>query len=300
MMRWLVCFCVLWSSLLLAAETTSGAAPASPTTETQAAANEVVPAGTPATSDATDTTNAASSATPTEPAASAAEPTEQDPEYLAQQQDWQQHPDARQFGQNWVLLHKSEQSYQLGVAIFLPEWQQTASLLPLSQALSRQGFDCVILLPTPQQQTVNPGDEKQQEAITKQLELWSSRFASVDENLNASGGHRLLLAQGSSAVWLGQLLNADKINKPDAVILLNAFYPDKQANLLQATQLSSSTLPVLDLYQAERSNWLTQAAQQRQIAVKRATKLNWRQQTINDLTDSPERIKGWLTTLGWK
>jgi hypothetical protein len=122
----------------------------------------------------------------------------------------------------------------------------------------------------------------------------------VDENLNASGGHRLLLAQGSSAVWLGQLLNADKINKPDAVILLNAFYPDKQANLLQATQLSSSILPVLDLYQAERSNWLTQAAQQRQIAVKRATKLNWRQQTINDLADSPERIKGWLTTLGWK
>lgn len=280
MMRWLVCCCVLWSSLLLAAETASDAAPTTPTTETQAAANDVVPAG--------------------EPATSAAEPTEQDPEYLAQQQDWQQHPDARQFGQNWVLLHKSEQSFELGVAIFLPEWQQTASLLPLSQALSRQGFDCVILLPTPQQQAVNPGDEKQQEAISKQLELWSSRLASVDENLNVSGGHRLLVAQGSSAVWLGQLLNADKINKPDAIILLNAFYPDKQANLLQATQLSSSTLPILDLYQEEHGNWLTQAAQQRKIAAKRATKLNWRQQTISELTDSPERIKGWLMTLGWK
>nr|WP_321239993.1 DUF3530 family protein [uncultured Tolumonas sp.] len=300
MMRWLICCCVLWSSLLLAAETTPATAPATPTTETQAAANEVVPAGEPATSAATNTTSAASSATPTKPTASAAEPTEQDPEYLIQQQDWQKHPDARQFGQNWVLLHKSEQSFELGVAILLPEWQKTASLLPLSQALSRQGFDCVILLPTPQQQAVNPGDEKQQEAINKQLELWSSRLASVDENLNVSGGHRLVLAQGSSAVWLGQLLNADKLNKPDAIILLNAFYPDKQANLLQATQLSSSTLPILDLYQEEHSNWLTQAAQQRKIAAKRATKLNWRQQTINDLGDSPERIKGWLTTLGWK
>jgi hypothetical protein len=297
MMRWLVCCCVLWSSLLLAAETTSAAAPAAPTTETQAAANDVVPAGEPAKA---ATAEQSASAAKTTDATPSADTTNQDPQYLAQQQDWQHHPDARQFGEEWVLLHKSEQSFQLGVAIFLPEWQQTALLLPLYQALSQQGFDCVILLPTPQQQAINPGDEKQQETITKQLELWSNRFSTIDENVTVPNGHRLVLAQGSSAVWLGQLLTADKINKPDAVVLLNAFYTDKQANQLQATQFSTSTLPLFDLYQADRSNWLTQAAKQRQIAAKRATKLNWRQQTISDLNDSPERIKGWLTTLGWK
>jgi hypothetical protein len=287
--------------LLLAAETTSAAAPtATPTTETQAAANEVVPADEPPTSAATNTASAASSATPTESTASAAEPTEQDPEYLIQQQDWQKHPDARQFGQNWVLLHKSEQSFQLGVAILLPEWQQTASLLALSQTLSQQGFDCVIVLPTPQPQRVNPGDEKQQEIIAKQLAQWHSRLASVDENMTSSSGHRLLIAQGSSAIWIGQLLSADQITKPDAIVLLNAFYPDKQANQLQATQLNSSVIPMLDLYQENQNGWLTQAVQQRKIAAKRATKLNSRQQSIGDLSDSATRIKGWLTTLGWK
>ena len=299
MKHWIICLCLFCVTTVMAAETTSSA---QPTVETTAAPNEVVPADTLATSAAQPTETTASSDTPenTTSAASAAEPTESDPEYTTQAEAWQKHPDARQFGQEWVLVHKSEQSYQQGIAIILPEWQQTASLLPLSKALSRQGFDCVILLPTPAQIKINPGDEKQQEAVQQQLELWSNRLSGVDENMPASGGHRLLIAQGSSAVWLGQLLAADKLNKPDALVLLNAFYPDQQANNLQAIQLSSSIYPVLDLYQENRSNWLIQTAQQRQLATKRSAKLNMRQQTIYDLSEAPEKISGWLTTLGWK
>ena len=299
MKHWIICLCLFSVTTAMAAETTSSA---QPTVETTAAPNEVVPADTPATSAAQPTETTASPDTPenTTSAASAAEPTESDPEYTTQAEAWQKHPDARQFGQEWVLVHKSEQSYQQGIAIILPEWQQTASLLPLSKALSQQGFDCVILLPTPAQIKINPGDEKQQEAVQQQLELWSNRLSGVDENMPASGGHRLLIAQGSSAVWLGQLLAADKLNKPDALVLLNAFYPDQQANNLQATQLSSSIYPVLDLYQENRSNWLIQTAQQRQLATKRSAKLNMRQQTIYDLSEAPEKISGWLTTLGWK
>ena len=299
MKHWIICLCLFCVTTAMAAETTSSA---QPTVETTAAPNEVVPADTLATSAAQPTETTASPDTPenTTSAASAAEPTESDPEYTTQAEAWQKHPDARQFGQEWVLVHKSEQSYQQGIAIILPEWQQTASLLPLSKALSQQGFDCVILLPTPAQIKINPGDEKQQEAVQQQLELWSNRLSGVDENMPASGGHRLLIAQGSSAVWLGQLLAADKLNKPDALVLLNAFYPDQQANNLQATQLSSSIYPVLDLYQENRSNWLIQTAQQRQLATKRSAKLNMRQQTIYDLSEAPEKISGWLTTLGWK
>ena len=299
MKHWIICLCLFCVTTAMAAETTSSA---QPTVETTAAPNEVVPADTLATSAAQPTETTASPDTPenTTSAASAAEPTESDPEYTTQAEVWQKHPDARQFGQEWVLVHKSEQSYQQGIAIILPEWQQTASLLPLSKALSQQGFDCVILLPTPAQIKINPGDEKQQEAVQQQLELWSNRLSGVDENMPASGGHRLLIAQGSSAVWLSQLLAADKINKPDALVLLNAFYPDQQANNLQATQLSSSLYPVLDLYQENRSNWLIQTAQQRQLATKRSAKLNMRQQTIYDLSEAPEKISGWLTTLGWK
>ena len=299
MKHWIICLCLFCVTTAMAAETTSSA---QPTVETTAAPNEVVPADTPVTSAVQPTETTASSDTPenTTSAASAAEPTESDPEYTTQAEAWQKHPDARQFGQEWVLVHKSEQSYQQGIAIILPEWQQTASLLPLSKALSRQGFDCVILLPTPAQIKINSGDEKQQEAVQQQLELWSNRLSGVDENMPASGGHRLLIAQGSSAVWLGQLLAADKLNKPDALVLLNAFYPDQQANNLQAIQLSSSIYPVLDLYQENRSNWLIQTAQQRQLATKRSAKLNMRQQTIYDLSEAPEKISGWLTTLGWK
>ena len=299
MKHWIICLCLFCVTTAMAAETTSSA---QPTVETTAAPNEVVPADTLATSAAQPTETTASPDTPenTTSAASAAEPTESDPEYTTQAEAWQKHPDARQFGQEWVLVHKSEQSYQQGIAIILPEWQQTASLLPLSKALSQQGFDCVILLPTPAQIKINSGDEKQQEAVQQQLELWSNRLSGVDENMPASGGHRLLIAQGSSAVWLGQLLAADKLNKPDALVLLNAFYPDQQANNLQATQLSSSIYPVLDLYQENRSNWLIQTAQQRQLATKRSAKLNMRQQTIYDLSEAPEKISGWLTTLGWK
>ena len=173
MKHWIICLCLFCVTTAMAAETTSSA---QPTVETTAAPNEVVPADTLATSAAQPTETTASPDTPenTTSAASAAEPTESDPEYTTQAEVWQKHPDARQFGEEWVLVHKSEQSYQQGIAIILPEWQQTASLLPLSKALSQQGFDCVILLPTPAQIKINPGDEKQQEAAQQQLELWST------------------------------------------------------------------------------------------------------------------------------
>jgi|GEM_PF-1564786 Protein of unknown function (DUF3530). len=288
MKSWILCFCLLWII---------------PFTFTEAASNSSTPQASAAvavTSGAGSSASAANPATVSASAASAADTTNQDPEYLAQVQDWQQYPDTLQFGKEWVLLHKSEQSYQQGVAILLPEWQQTASLLPLSKALSKQGFDCVVLLPTPDQLRVNPGDEKQSKQVQQQLEQWSARLAGVDENMNAVKGHRLLIAQGSSAVWVSQLLATEKMIKPDAIVLLNAFYPDKQANAIEATQLSNDLLPTLDLYQDDKTNWLQEATRQRLSAVKRATKLNWRQQTIQDLTDAPMQISDWLTTLGWK
>jgi len=275
-MRWLSS--IICASFLCTALLTNAAEESNITSAAEATQNEHVSAASGADSTAT---------------------TEEDPDYRNLVSDWKSYPDARQLDNIWVLFHKSTQSYQQGLAVLIPEWNNTASLLSIAKNLNQLGYDTVITLPIPEQLKVNPGDEKQQKEIAEVQQKWNQLLSTINTNLTTQG-HRLLLTQGSSSVWLIQQLTNDTSNTPDALVLLDAMYPDKQANQLMSDQLGALTIPVLDLYATDANRWLQQAATNRSLTVKQMNKLNWRQRTVRDNTGVNQNLAGWFSSLGWR
>ena len=217
-----------------------------------------------------------------------------------QTQDWQEAGQAKQIGNQVTLLHKSDQGYRLGLALLLPDWQQVADLLPLSRALNRQGFDTLIMLPNPTQLTLDPNDEKDQLAIQAFKERWQLRLTSLQENSGGESGYQLIIAAGSSAAWLCSLLSSESIAPPDALVLIDAFYPAPDANEILAHDVATAPYPVLDLYREQQVSWLDRAANERRLAVSRNDKLDWRQVAIRTSAEREEQLAGWLRYLGWK
>ena len=217
-----------------------------------------------------------------------------------QTQDWQDAGQAKQIGDQVTLLHKSDQGYRLGLALLLPDWQQVADLLPLSRALNRQGFDTLIMLPNPTQLTLDPNDEKGQLAIQAFKERWQLRLTSLQEISGTEGGYQLMIAAGSSAAWLGNLLSSESIAPPDALVLIDAFYPATDANQILAHDMAAASYTVLELYRDQQVSWLDQAARERRLAVTRNDKLDWRQVAIRSPGEREEQLIGWLRHLGWK
>ena len=217
-----------------------------------------------------------------------------------QTQDWQEAGQAKQIGNQVTLLHKSDQGYRLGLALLLPDWQQVADLLPLSRALNRQGFDTLIMLPNPTQLPLDPNDEKDQLAIQAFKERWQLRLTSLQENSGGESGYQLMIAAGSSAAWLCNLLSSESIAPPDALVLIDAFYPAADANEILAHDVATAPYPVLDLYREQQVSWLDRAASERRLAVNRNDKLDWRQVAIRTSAEREEQLTGWLRYLGWK
>ena len=217
-----------------------------------------------------------------------------------QTQDWQDAGQAKQIGDQVTLLHKSDQGYRLGLALLLPDCHQVADLLPLSRALNRQGFDTLIMLPNPTQLTLDPNDEKDQLAFQAFKERWQLRLTSLQENSGSESGYQLMIAAGSSAAWLGNLLSSESIAPPDALVLTDASYPATDANQILAHDVAAASYPVLDLYRDPQASWLDQAASERRLAVTRNDKLDWRQVAIRSPGEREEQLIGWLRHLGWK
>ena len=237
-------------------------------------------------------------ATPEANAASAADSSDSD--LYWQSQDWQDAGQAKQVGDQVTLLHKSNQGYRLGLALLLPDWQQVADLLPLSRSLNDQGFDTLIMLPSPHQLALDPNDEKDQPAIEAFRELWQRKLTSLQENSGDSSGYQLMIAAGSSATWLSGLLSTEALAPPDALVLVDAFYPAQDANEILAHEIASTPFPILDLYREHQVSWLDLAAKARRLEVERNSKLDWRQIPLSDSDERDDQVAGWLRHLGWK
>lgn len=217
-----------------------------------------------------------------------------------QDQDWQLYGEAKQVGSQLTLWHKSNQGYRLGLALLLPDWQQVSQLLPLGHALNELGFDTLTMLPTPRQQDLDPGSEANQQKVQEFRQLWAEQVKDLQKNAGDESGHYLLVAQGSSAAWLASLLAAKQLPAPEALLLLDAAYPAKDANAIMAREIAQLPLPVLDLYQSDPHPWRQAAAQARQLEVRRSNKLDWRQQPYRLSSQWANQVKGWLHHLGWQ
>lgn len=224
--------------------------------------------------------------------------TNQDPDVYWQSQDWQEAGSAQKIGNQVLIQHKSEQGYRLGLALLLPDWQQVADLLPLSHRLNRLGFDTQIMLPSPFQLELDPNSEKDQPAIEQFRSEWQQHLSGQLETAGQDG-YRLIIAAGSSAAWLGNLISKQAMEAPDALVLVDAFYPDKDANAILARDMAGVSCPVLDMYTEELNSWLTQASQSRRIEARRANKLDLRQVALHSAAERSTVLSGWLRHLGW-
>ena len=249
--------------------------------------------------DANQDTAAASGADSTQ-AASGAGDTANDSDQQWQNQDWQATGDSHQIGQQTVVMHKSNRGFRLGLAVLLPEWQQVGELLPLANQLNDVGFDTLVMLPTAQQLTLDPGSEQDQLASQAFKEQWQRRINELLESKGDQPGYSLLVAAGSSAAWLVNLLSAQSLTMPDGLVLVDAFSPANDTNAVLAQQVAGLACPVLDLFRQNQVNLLDQAATARARAVRQQNKLSWRQMALGDRSERPGALAGWINTQGWK
>lgn len=260
----------------------------------------IADAAPPADSGTATTSDSSASAAADTPVASGAGDTANDSDQQWQTQDWKDNGDTHLVGQQTVLMHKSNRGFRLGLALLLPEWQQVGELLPLANQLNELGFDTLVMLPSAQQLTLDPGSEQDQLAIQAFKEQWQRRISELLDSKGDQPGYTLLLAAGSSAAWLTNLLAAPSLTAPDGLVLVDAFYPSADANAVLAQQVAGLACPVLDLYRQDQVNWLDQAASARARDVRRQNKLSWRQVALRARDERPAVLAGWINTQGWK
>lgn len=220
------------------------------------------------------------------------------PDYW-QDSDWQAVPDSTLIDKQRVLFARHDGPRYLGLAILLPEWQRSGQLWQLTRELGRLGFDTLLLLPSPQQAELDPAAEKKQPASDEFRQQFADRIKALGEAKRQEGGFRLLLAQGTGAAWAANLIASDKLPAPDALVLLDGFFPTPQSNQTLARQIAQSPVPTLDLYQEEGGRWPRLAAEARQRESRRSHRSDYRPCPLLTLDDTPNRLQGWLTHLGW-
>jgi len=187
--------------------------------------------------------------------------------------DWQGVPDSTQVDKQRVLFAKHDGDNYVGLAILLPDWQRSGQLWQLT--------------------------EKKQQTIDDFRKQFATRISKLGDAKLQEGGFKLLLAQGTSAAWAANLIASEQLPAPDALVLLDGFFPNQQSNQTLAKQVAQASVPTLDLYQEEGSSWPLLAAEARRHESRRSHKLNYRPYALMDLQETPGRIQGWLTHLGW-
>ncbi|MGY3884398.1 DUF3530 family protein [Aeromonas aquatica] len=216
-----------------------------------------------------------------------------------QEADWKGLPASIQVDKQTVLFARHSSDNYLGLAILLPDWQRSGQLWQLTRDLGRLGFDILLLLPSPQQTELDPAAEKKQKTMDAFRQQFAERIVKLSDAKLQEGGFKLLLAQGTSAAWAANLIASEQLPAPDALVLLDGFFPNQLSNQTLAKQVAQASIPTLDLYQEEGGRWPLLAAEARKSESRRSHKLNYRPYALMELDETPARIQGWLTHLGW-
>ncbi|MGL5323721.1 MAG: DUF3530 family protein [Aeromonas sp.] len=216
-----------------------------------------------------------------------------------QASDWQGLPDATRIDKQTVLFAKHDSDNYVGLAILLPDWQRSGQLWQLTRALGRLGFDTLLLLPSPQQTELDPAAEKKAKNSDEFRKQFAERISKLADAKLQEGGFKLILAQGTGAAWTANLIASEQLPAPDALVLLDGFFPNLQSNRILAKQVAQAAIPTLDLYQEDGGRWPLLAAEARRSESRRSHKLNYRPYALMELRETSTRIQGWLNHLGW-
>lgn len=143
-------------------------------------------------------------------------------------------------------------------------------------------------------------DEVYQQAFNSYLQTFF--MATIDAT--EQSGYKVVFAQGMSAQALLAMDNTAII--PDAIIINNMYWPERQINQSLPLKMASYSAPLLDLISKEDNQWASATAQARKIKASVEIKTHYRQREVGlfgintDIAaDMAKEIYGWLTYLGW-
>jgi hypothetical protein len=129
-----------------------------------------------------------------------------------------------------------------------------------------------------------------------------STFLSATIDATSQQGYQLIFAQGMSAQSLIDL--SGKNITPDALVISNAYWPQRDINYMLPIRIAKSGLPMLDLVSAGDNQWALSTQQARKNKADVEVKTHYRQRKISGTNqtisaDIGKEIYGWLTYLGW-
>lgn len=119
-------------------------------------------------------------------------------------------------------------------------------------------------------------------------------------------GFTLILAEGTSAAWLIESYNQNKLPAPDALVALGSFWPQRDYNQQVPELIAKSPMPVLDIFSIADNHWSQATRKSRKVAAQKALKLHYRQRELlgqqgnfQQNTQLSKLIYGWLSSMGW-
>lgn len=189
-----------------------------------------------------------------------------------QESDWKGVPDSTRIDKQRVLFAKHDGDSYLGLAILLPDWQRSGQLWQLTGIwVDSASIPCCCSSPADR---ADPASEKKQENIDAFRRQFAERIVKLGDAKLQEGGFKLLLAQGTSAAWAANLITSEQLPAPDALVLLDGFFPNQLSNQTLAKQVAQASIPTLDLYQEDGDAgpyWLPRLARARAAAATSST-----------------------------
>lgn len=213
-----------------------------------------------------------------------------------------------------------------GVAILLPDWQQSATnpkaINFLRKKLPLQGWTTITIQPASMPENYPSNAIKvseQQLENNKIIDDYKIKFntminAVIDKS-KSYPGIVIVIAQGNHGALLVDFFDPQSSNpndnKPNAVILLSSYLLTNhglidEANTAFAKKIASSKYPVLDLYLTYDHPIVLDKAKQRLALSKKEMKVYYRQRQLNSIATGyyPEQelltqLNSWLKAIGW-
>ena len=229
-----------------------------------------------------------------------------------------------------TLVDENISENNKGVAILLPDWQQSAAnpkaINFLRNKLPLQGWTTIAIQPANKPEnypsTALKVSEQQQENKTI-IDAYKIKFnAMINAVINKSKeypGIVIVIAQGNHAAMLVDFFDQQSSNQssnqnsaiPNAVILLSSYLLTSndlidEAHTALAKKIAYSEYPVLDLYLNYDHPIVLAKTKQRLALSKQEMKVYYRQRQLNSPATGyyPEQelltqINSWLKSIGW-
>ena len=216
-----------------------------------------------------------------------------------------------------TLEKQSESANSKGVAIFIPDWQQTPTspkaINYLRKKLPELGWMTIALqaanMPDNYPSTSLKEEEKNeqnQKALADYQTVLKAKLTALMEKAQSLPGLVFVVVAGNHSALVFDLYQKEEVPLPSAVLMLSGYSLTKNRDQQLAKDVAETDFPVLDLYLNKDNKLVIQSAKERRIFADKTMKVFYRQKQMSNFKagyyQQPmllKEINGWFKTIGW-